>query len=159
MLSLYGERWVEAVSLAARHGRGLCFYDISVHVTGPGEVEATGKDKGKLTREEKLVRMWEVYYKRQANQRRAARAQLVHRANLLCALARGLLLDQAADEPLVQALALSVAEPRVLPEVHARHGIRADSLQAAASWCRDAFRILTPEEAVKKVGSAFVCML
>ena len=33
-------------------------------------------------------------------------AETLHRANLLCLLANGLLLDQAADEPLVQASTL-----------------------------------------------------
>ena len=36
----------------------------------------------------------------------AQMAETLHRANLLCVLAHGLLLDQAADEPLVQASAL-----------------------------------------------------
>lgn len=41
-----------------------------------------------------------------AVQDRAQMAETLHRANLLCVLANGLLLDQAADEPLVQASAL-----------------------------------------------------
>lgn len=81
---------------------GDCFTG-AVVTTGGKDAGAKGKDKDAMTREEKLVRSWEVYYKRQANQRRAERAQLVHRANLLCVLAHGLLLDQAASDPLVQA--------------------------------------------------------
>ena len=62
-----------------------------------------GARKGPLTREEKMMHAWLKYYKSVANEERAQLQRELHRANLLCLLAHGILLDQAANEPLVQA--------------------------------------------------------
>jgi len=50
-----------------------------------------------------MMRAWLKYYKSVANKEKAQLARTTHRANLLCLLAHGLLLDQAANDPLVQA--------------------------------------------------------
>ena len=46
--------------------------------------------------------MWEDYYRKQANQRRAELQQVLHRSSALCTLAHALLLDQAANDPMLQ---------------------------------------------------------
>ena len=61
-----------------------------------------GKERRPLTRQEKLQRAWDEYYRKQANQRRAALQQVLHRTSALCTLAHGLLLDQAANDPMLQ---------------------------------------------------------
>ena len=71
---------------------------------GKGEEEGPlGKRQGPLTREEKMMHAWLKYYKSVANKEKAQLAKALHKANLLCLLAHGILLDQAANEPLVQA--------------------------------------------------------
>ena len=46
--------------------------------------------------------MWEDYYRKQANQKRAELQQVLHRSSALCTLAHALLLDQAANDPMLQ---------------------------------------------------------
>ena len=46
--------------------------------------------------------MWEEYYRKQANQKRAELQQVLHRSSALCTLAHALLLDQAANDPMLQ---------------------------------------------------------
>lgn len=67
------------------------------------EDEEQNQRQGPLTREEKMMCAWLKYYKSVANKEKAQLARATHRANLLCLLAHGLLLDQAANDPLVQA--------------------------------------------------------
>ena len=64
--------------------------------------EDQGRGKSALSREEKQQKMWEDYYRKQANQRRAELQQILHRSSALCTLANGLLLDQAANDPMLQ---------------------------------------------------------
>ena len=49
-------------------------------------------------------RWWAKYGKAWLAKQRREEAQLLHRANLLCLLARGQLLNEAASHPLVQAI-------------------------------------------------------
>jgi hypothetical protein len=79
-----------------------------------GKAEEEGshsKRQGPLTREEKMMHAWLKYYKSVANKEKAQLAKALHRANLLCLLAHGILLDQAANEPLVQASLLPIRGP------------------------------------------------
>lgn len=46
--------------------------------------------------------MWEDYYRKQANQRRAELQLVLHRSSALCTLAHALLFDQAANDPVLQ---------------------------------------------------------
>lgn len=55
---------------------------------------------------------------------------------------------------LVQAVAQSMVEPGALPEVHAKKGVSASSLQPTASWFSGAFQQLSPEDAARKVMRA-----
>lgn len=74
---------------------------------GKGEDwEAQNEKRGPLTREERMMQAWLKYYKRVANKEKAELARSLHKTNLLCLLAHGVLLDQAANDPLVQVSAL-----------------------------------------------------
>ncbi len=68
--------------------------------------EAENERRGPLTREERLMQAWLKYYKRIANKEKAELARSLHQTNLLCLLAHGILLDQAANDPFVQVSAL-----------------------------------------------------
>ena len=83
-----GERWLTE---SAGHSRA-----------GIDGSEDQGRGKSVLSREEKQQKMWEDYYRKQANQRRAELQQILHRSSALCTLANGLLLDQAANDPVLQ---------------------------------------------------------
>lgn len=71
-----------------------------------GKGEDRDAQRGPLTREERMMQAWLKYYKRVANKEKAELGRSLHRTNLLCLLAHGLLLDQAANDPLVQVSAL-----------------------------------------------------
>ena len=71
-------------------------------------------------------------------QDRAMMAETLHRANLLCLLANGLLLDQAADEPLVQASThccahITCEAPRPALQLLAEASFEA--WRACTQWC------------------------
>ncbi|BDA45057.1 probable DNA repair protein complementing XP-C cells homolog [Coccomyxa sp. Obi] len=118
---------------------------------GKGEGrEAQDEKRGPLTREERMMQAWLKYYKRVANKEKAELARSLHKTNLLCLLAHGLLLDQAANDPLVQAMALSVADTSALPAVDAKGGIKSSSLQPIATWYSSVFRQLSTAEAAQK---------
>ncbi|CAL8469198.1 g8739 [Coccomyxa elongata] len=118
---------------------------------GKGEDrEGQNEKRGPLTREERMMQAWLKYYKRVANKEKAELARSLHKTNLLCLLAHGLLLDQAANDPLVQAMALSMADPSALPTVNAKGGVKSSSLLPIATWYSSAFRQLSTDEAAQK---------
>lgn len=59
----------------------------------------------------------------------------------------------------MQGLALSVAEPSALPNLHHKQGVTADGLLAVVVWWRDAFKLLSGEEAARKVRMSFSAAL
>ena len=85
---------------------GACLAPVRVRAAhidadGPGGED---QDRGQrpLSREERVQKMWEEYYRKQANQRRAALQRVLHRSSALCMLANALLLDQAANDSMLQ---------------------------------------------------------
>ncbi|KAK9823314.1 hypothetical protein WJX72_001861 [[Myrmecia] bisecta] len=91
--------------------------------------------------------------KRPPSAEERAVAKLVHQAHLLCLLARGRMQDQAASDPMLQALVLSLADPKLLPHNHPSHGVATDSLGPLAAWFRDTFKLLSTDEATKQAAS------
>ncbi|KAK9908106.1 hypothetical protein WJX75_002826 [Coccomyxa subellipsoidea] len=147
-----GDEW-EAIAQPPPHTfpQGHMELNIDAPDRGKGEEEGShSKRQGPLTREEKMMHAWLKYYKSVANKEKAQLAKALHRANLLCLLAHGILLDQAANEPLVQALAMSIADPETLPDMHAKKGIRSSSLHPITTWFNGAFRQLSANEAAQK---------
>lgn len=76
-------------------------------------------------------------------------ARLVHRSALLCQLARGLLHDAAADDPLLQSLLLSMAPPDRMLKLDAGGGtaggvgaaVSTRGLHQQLSWFRETFAL------------------
>jgi hypothetical protein len=68
-------------------------------------------------------------------------ARLVHRAHLLCLLARGLLYDAAADDPTLLAVLLSLTPPDVADLLSGAAGCAPAGLSAAMAWFRREFRL------------------
>jgi hypothetical protein len=52
----------------------------------------------------------------------------------------------------LQALAMSIADPETLPDMHAKKGIRSSSLHPITTWFNGAFRQLSANEAAQKVS-------
>lgn len=72
-------------------------------------------------------------------------AMLLHQANLLFLLGRGLLFDRAADDPLLQATMLSLAGDAPLPvDPCGSPGTPIEALQPLAAWFRGEFRATPP---------------
>ncbi|KAK9840463.1 hypothetical protein WJX74_010195 [Apatococcus lobatus] len=77
-------------------------------------------------------------------------ARLIHRSHILCLLARAMLLDAAASDPLLQAVALSSMDGRRLPHIDSQRGTSAPSLQPLVAWYRTGFRCLSFAEAAAR---------
>ncbi|GAB4822170.1 hypothetical protein N2152v2_009216 [Parachlorella kessleri] len=69
------------------------------------------------------------------------RAALVHRCHLLCLLGRGLLLDAAASQPLLQALLLSLVPPDVGDHLRQEPGQHQAALDPVVGWFKAGFRL------------------
>lgn len=67
-------------------------------------------------------------------------ARLLHRTHLLCLLSRGLLFDQAASDPLLQATLLSLDSPQIASLSNPAQGISASALQPLLSWFNQTFQ-------------------
>jgi hypothetical protein len=78
------------------------------------------------------------------------RARVVHRSHLLCLLGRGLALEAAARDPLLQAQLLSLVQPGPAAKLHegqagaggATPAVSLRGVRQQLSWLRQAFRLL-----------------
>ncbi|KAL0052801.1 hypothetical protein WJX82_007986 [Trebouxia sp. C0006] len=71
-------------------------------------------------------------------------ARLLHRTHLLCLLSQGLLYDEAANDPLLQATMLSLVPPEIVPPSDTRKGVSPPALQPLLSWFQHTFQRLPP---------------
>ncbi|GBG69118.1 hypothetical protein CBR_g3816 [Chara braunii] len=79
-------------------------------------------------------------------------AALVHKAHLLCLLARGTMIDAACDSPLIQGLAMSCLPSSKAPAIaKGIAGLKATDLQPMANWFKGSFRLA---EQIDGQGSA-----
>ncbi|XP_020269305.1 DNA repair protein RAD4 isoform X2 [Asparagus officinalis] len=67
-------------------------------------------------------------------------AVLVHKVHLLCLLARGRLVDNACDDPLIQASILSLL-PSLLLKIMETPGLKANMLGSLVRWFHENFRV------------------
>ncbi|KAL9241453.1 hypothetical protein vseg_015565 [Gypsophila vaccaria] len=80
-------------------------------------------------------------------------AELVHKAHLLCLLARGRLIDAACDDPLIQAALLSLL-PSHLLEISEATKITVNALTPLVSWFHRNFHVKSPSSSEKPFNSA-----
>lgn len=85
-------------------------------------------------------------------------AELVHRAHLLCLLARGRLIDTACDDPLIQASLLSLL-PAHLLKISGVSKLTASALSPIVSWIHNNFRIRNTVGGKKSFSSALAFAL
>ncbi|KAK9845720.1 hypothetical protein WJX81_000463 [Elliptochloris bilobata] len=129
------ESWENAAAAGSPEER--CDIEVDVGTPEPG---GSGEGVSKAERRKK------ARADKQDLAMRKLVAEQVHRANLLGLLAHGLLLDRAADDTMLQALVLSMADPAALPEVHTERGCAKEALPALLAWFNGAMRQLRPEE-------------
>uniref|UniRef100_A0A0D9X811 Rad4 beta-hairpin domain-containing protein n=1 Tax=Leersia perrieri TaxID=77586 RepID=A0A0D9X811_9ORYZ len=73
-------------------------------------------------------------------------AELVHRAHLLCLLARGRVIDKSCDDPLIQASILSVLPQHVLWNSVDTPIMKANELRSLVSWFHRTFSVIAQSD-------------
>ncbi|CAO2827709.1 unnamed protein product [Amaranthus hypochondriacus] len=85
-------------------------------------------------------------------------AELVHKAHLLCLIARGRLIDAACDDPLIQAALLSLLPPHLL-KISETSQLTANALTPIVSWFHQNFHVKSLDSAEKPFHSALTSAL
>ncbi|XP_048501993.1 DNA repair protein RAD4 isoform X2 [Beta vulgaris subsp. vulgaris] len=85
-------------------------------------------------------------------------AEIVHKAHLLCLIARGRLVDAACDDPLIQAALFSLLPPHLL-KISEATKLTANALSPLASWFHQHFHVRSPSSADKPFNSALASAL
>ncbi|WMV53208.1 hypothetical protein MTR67_046593 [Solanum verrucosum] len=85
-------------------------------------------------------------------------AELVHKVNLLCLLARGRLVDRACNDPLIQASLLSLLPAHLLKLTDAPK-LTANALAPLVNWCHSHFRVRGANDTEKPFHSALASTL
>ncbi|XP_074308619.1 DNA repair protein RAD4 [Silene latifolia] len=85
-------------------------------------------------------------------------AELVHKAHLLCLIARGRFIDAACDDPLIQAALLSLL-PSHLLDISEVTKLTINSLAPLVTWFHQNFHVKSSSSAEKPFNSALACAL